>query len=135
MTLTAYLKDKRIRYLITGGLNSIIGYSIGLLFYDLLKNYLNIIFIVLLVNAITITLSFVTYKFFVFKTKSNWFKEYIKSYLVYGGGAIVSAFGIWLLVDKFNIPFWISQGLMIGVIAIYSYVMHSKYTFKVRVDK
>jgi putative flippase GtrA len=72
----------------------------------------------------------VTYKMFVFQTKGNWLAEYLRTYLVYGGIAIVGIGLLWILVDGLVLPFWIAQGLVIAVTVVISYLSHSRFTFR-----
>ena len=84
----------------------------------------------LLVNIVTISVSFLTYKLFVFKTSGNWWAEYLKAYVVYGTLALLSVFILWILVDVYKVTIWLAQGLLVIVTVIISYVGHSNITFK-----
>lgn len=121
--------QKKIRYLLVGCVNTIIGYSIGIVLYKALGSNLGIIWVGILSNMISITVSFLTYKIFVFRTKGMWVLEYAKSYLIYSGIAVISIFFLWLFVEKMNISIWLSQALVIGVTVIISYLGHSRFTF------
>lgn len=74
-------------------------------------------------------MSFSTYKLFVFKTKGNWLREYMKSYIVYGFAALISIIGLWLLVDFLDINIWFAQAVVMVAIVIISYIGHDRYTF------
>jgi putative flippase GtrA len=120
----------KIKYLLAGGVNTIFGYFISLSIYQLLKNDSHIIIIGIISNIVAITFTFLIYKLFVFCSKGNWLKEYFKSYLVYGGGAIIGTLAIWVLVDKFSIPFAISQGIITIAMVCYSFFMNKNFTFR-----
>jgi len=126
------LNQKNIRYLLVGGINTIVGYSIGIAIYKALASNLGIIWVGILSNIISITVSFLTYKIFVFRTKGMWVLEYVKSYLIYGGTAVISIFFLWFFVEKMNISIWLSQALVIVVTVIISYLGHSRFTFSRR---
>lgn len=74
-------------------------------------------------------MAFLTYKLFVFQTRGNWWREYARSYLVYGTTALLSIVMLWLMVDFMAIPFWIAQALMIVLTVIVSYNGHARFTF------
>lgn len=76
------------------------------------------------------TLSFLTYKCFIFKTEGDWLKEYIRSCSVYGFSIFFGIFFVWILVDLIKIPFWIAQGLILIATVFVSYIGHKNYTFK-----
>jgi putative flippase GtrA len=120
---------KKARYLIAGSFNTISGYTISIGLYLLMQPYLHIVLIGIVTNIITVTLSFLTYKYFVFKTNGNWTKEYIRSYSVYGVSIILGIFLIWILVDFVKVSFWIAQGVVLFMTALFSYFGHKNYTF------
>ncbi len=120
----------KFRYLIVGGVNTVFGYLEGLLIYTQLEYKLHIIIIGILINIISISFSFITTKLFVFQTKGRWLSEYLKSYVVYGGVAILSTLLMWLLVEYCKIAFWIAQALIIISISLFSFIAHKEYTFK-----
>lgn len=122
--------QERIRYLLVGCFNSLAGYSIGVGIYTALVNKFDIVWIGLISNVFSITVSFLTYKFFVFRTKGVWLSEYLKAYLVYGGVAIVGIFFLWFFLDIMKFSIWISQALIIIATVIFSFLGHSRFTFK-----
>ena len=74
------IDEKKKRYLIIGLTNTIFGYFIGILNYILFYKIIGIFFLSVLNNIVSITFSFLTYKYFVFKTNNNYIlKEYFKS--------------------------------------------------------
>lgn len=125
----------KIRYLLAGGFNTIFGYSISVSLYVLFGKILHVVAISLAANIIAITVSFLIYKYFVFKTSGNGLKEYFRSYLVYGSSALIGTFCLWLLVDIFNIAFWLSQGLVMLIAVLFSYVGHKRFTFSIQPEK
>lgn len=122
------LTEKK-RYLIAGIGNSVFGYSVGLMLYESFSLRFHIIVISVIANILAISLAFITYKMFVFKTQGNWVSEYMKCYLVYGGTAVFGTALIWIFVDFFKWPFWISQLIVIGITMVTSYFMHRIFTF------
>jgi putative flippase GtrA len=84
---------KLIRYLIVGAFNTIFGYGCFALFTLLLSPHLSYGYVVasLLANVFSITFAFFGYKWFVFKTKGNYLREWIRCVGVYSGSMILSA--------------------------------------------
>lgn len=124
------LKDKKIRYVLAGAWNTLFGYCLMVSLYENFNKDLHLVFIAFLSSFIAITMSFLTYKIFVFKTKGNWFQEWMRSFLVYGGASLVSTTILWLLIDIFLIDIYIAQAISIVIVIIVSYISHSKFTFK-----
>ena len=121
------------KFLIVGFLNTIFGYSVGLVNYFLFFELIGIIGVGILNNIINITFAFIMFKRFVFKTiNTNWFFEYLRSYVVYGVKAVVGIFVLWLFVSILNINIYISQAVAMLVTIFLSYTGHKNFTFKVK---
>lgn len=125
--------NQKIRYLIVGAFNTGVGYLLGVFFYHILKGYLHIVEIGLLTNFICISISFVAYKLWVFKTVGNWTVEYFRCFLVYGFSGVISIIFLYLLVDVLAVNIWFAQALAISITIVVSYIQHNKYTFKQKV--
>ena len=121
---------RELRYLLVGGFNTLFGYSLGVGLYLALSLWLHILIIAVIGNLIAISVSFTTYKLLVFQTRGRWLREYLKSYVVYGGSAVLGTVLLWFLVDGLALPIWIAQGLAILITAIVSYIGHSRFTFR-----
>jgi putative flippase GtrA len=82
-----------IRYLIVGACNTVFGYGCFALFTLLLTPLLAYGYVAasLLANLFSITFAFLGYKWFVFRTKGNYLKEWIRCVGVYTGSMILSA--------------------------------------------
>jgi putative flippase GtrA len=82
-----------VRYLAVGACNTIFGYGCFALFTLLLTPLLAYGYVVasLLANLFSITFAFFGYKWFVFRTKGNYLKEWIRCVAVYAGSMILSA--------------------------------------------
>ena len=124
---------QKVRYLAAGGVNTVVGYGVGVAAYQLLVDSLHIVVIGILANIVTITFSFLTYKTLVFQTKGQWLQEYLKAYVVYGGVAIIGIFLLWLFVNKLDLSIWVAQGLAIMLTVAASYIGHARFTFRVKV--
>lgn len=123
------IKYLNIRYLMAGLWNTIFGYTVGLGLYNVFHIYTHIVFISIFANILSISMSFITYKLFVFNVRGNWLKQYTRCYLMYGTISLVSTGFLWVSVDFFKIPFWLAQGLVIPGMILFSYVGHKKFTF------
>lgn len=123
------LSAQRKQYLAVGIFNTLMGYLIGVGGYELFVGKMGIIWIGLIANILSITVSFISYKTLVFKTKGMWLSEYIKAYMVYGGVALIGICLLWLTVDVMRISIWQAQAMVMVCGFIFSYVGHSKFTF------
>lgn len=126
------LNNKKIHYLLVGGFNTLAGYLIGIGIYKVLNSDFGIVWVGIIANIISITVSFLTYKLLVFKTKGKWISEYAKSYIVYGVVAIIGIFLLWFFMEKIIISIWLAQALIMVITIAISYIAHSKFTFQSR---
>ena len=122
-------EDQRARYLAAGAVNTLFGYLSSNALYYSLSSHLHILAIGAIASVINITFSFLTYKLYVFRTKGNWLREYLRCYVVYGVGTVIALLAMWLLVDFLSVQFWLAQALVMAVIIVFSYFGHSRFSF------
>lgn len=130
MNFASLWADLRLRYFMVGGGNTAVGYVLSLGIYALLKNIMPVVGIGIVVNAVCITFSFLSYKILVFHTKGNWFFEYLRAWTVYGVGAVLAVAMLWFFMKFLVTPFWLAQGLCLIVTIVVSYFGHKYFTFR-----
>ena len=128
------VRSAQVRYLAVGMANTIVGYCLGVGLYNLLSPRFHILAIGAITNVFSISFSFAAHKLFVFRTQGRWLKEYFRSYVVYGGVAIIGIIALWILVDGLHMPIWLAQGLSICIGVVISYAGHSRFTFSPKKD-
>jgi putative flippase GtrA len=127
------------RYLVVGIWNTAFAYGTFALFTALLDSYMAASYMAggLLSSLLNITVSFLGYKWFVFKTKGNYLREWARCVMVYSGGI---ALGLALLPptvflvryatgDARSAPY-IAGALLLGLQVILSFLGHKKFSFK-----
>lgn len=130
VNIRRYLARAEIRYILIGIVNTLFGYLFGGVLYIILINKINFIYILIFVNIISITFSFITYRKYVFKSNGKWLEEYLRCYMVYGVGALLGSAIVWFLVQKADISIWFAQAVAIIFVALASYIGHKKFTFR-----
>jgi len=126
------IRSSQFRYLLAGLWNTIFGYGLMVSLYDGFKTQVHILILSAICNLISISMSFLTYKLYVFRTQGNWLAEWLRSFVVYGGAAVLSTALLWGLVDFVQLNIYISQALAIIIVVVISYLGHSKFTFKIK---
>jgi len=87
------------RFLAVGGFNTLFGYGLfALLNWSLTPVPYGYLWATILANLIAITVAFLGYKWFVFRTRGNYLREWIRCFGVYGGSALVGLAGLPILV-------------------------------------
>jgi putative flippase GtrA len=125
------MNRKRVaRYLLVGGWNTLFGYGVTVFLYQKLHLVLSILLIATISNGIAISMSFLTHRYWVFKSKGHFLREYLKSFVVYGASGVVSIASLWVMVDHVGLSIWTAQALAMILTVIASYFGHSRFTFR-----
>ena len=133
-----------IRFLLVGGFNTVFSIALAYVFTFPLETFfpkLHRAAITTIANYAAlpsaITVAFLLYKWFVFRTRGNYFKEWLKVFAVYGVSLpfplVVSPVATSVLLSLHVKPRPASLLALItnsAVIACYSYFAHKKFSFK-----
>ncbi|MBF0193592.1 MAG: GtrA family protein [Magnetococcales bacterium] len=119
-----------IRYLIGGAYNTLFGFLFFATIYYYFSEQVHYIILAIISNIAAITNSFIVYRLFVFKSKGNILKEYLRVYVVYGLSAIISLIIMALMVELLQIHPVVTQGVILFVTVIISYFGHKNFSFK-----
>jgi putative flippase GtrA len=127
------------RYLIVGGANTLFGYGTFALLTALLTGVIPYAYVLASVvsSVINITVSYLNYKRFVFKTKGNYLREWLRCVAVYSGGIAISAALLPVLVLAIkrgtrldSAAPYVAGALLMGLQTIYSFIGHKKFSFR-----
>lgn len=125
--------DKKIRFLIIGGVNTLWGIAAYPVLFVILDPWgVNYLVTLLLAYAVSIAFSFTTQKYLVFKTRGNHVRELSRFLGLQGGIFALNLIALPALVvaTAWN-PVFIQIGLSI-VIAVLSYFFHDLVTFRAK---
>jgi len=121
----------KLRFLITGFVNTVFGYFCGVIIYNNFYDKISIVYIGLISNFISISFSFLTNKFFVFKkSKGSFLFQYFKSFLTHGLIVIIGVFTLWFSISLLFLNIYLAQAAVVGISIILLYLLHKKFTFK-----
>ena len=126
--------EKKIKfaknYFFIGITNTLFGYFFGVYILFLFKTSIGILACSIVSHLTSVTFSFFTLFFFVFKQQSLFIKKLIKFHSSY---LILSIFNYLILklsIDFFQINFFISQGFVILFSIIFGLIINIKYNFR-----
>lgn len=150
----AFSAGEVVRYLIVGGINTVLGIATFSVTLFLLNRFLPAqvfgitstqarlaIAANILSTPLNITISYLNYKFFVFRTRGNMLREWLKAFGVYGVSTLVGLAALGFVTRGVEIalhgrmplgkgtPGYIAGVLMTGATTIISYIGHKKVTF------
>ena len=127
------------RYLLVGGFNTVFGYGIFALLNWLFTgtgrySYMYAIF---LASIIGITISFLGYKWFVFRTHGNYLAEWIRCVGVYSTSMIMGLVGMPILVPLLQRVLshperasYLGGAIMTGITVIFGFFGHKNVSFR-----
>ena len=139
--LTAHIPPGQFgRYLLVGLWNTLFGYGMFAAFTALLNPVVShsYMWASALSSVINITVAFLGYKWFVFKTKGNYLREWLRCMTVYGSGIVLGLIVLPILVFliRHNTRFdaqapYIAGALLSGFVVVYSFLGHKHFSFRV----
>ena len=126
------------RYLMVGLWNTAFGYGTYALFTALLQDRVPAAYLVasLLASVLNITVAFLGYKCFVFKTRGNYLKEWVRCLMVYSGtialGLVLLPPAVFLVEhftgDSRSAPY-IAGALVLGIQVVINFFGHRSFAF------
>jgi len=133
-----------VRYLCVGGFNTLFGYGAFSLTLHLLNHlvaarylYLTVVASSVVSTPLSITVAYFGYKLFVFKTKGNYLREWIKCFGVYGVGMLPGLFVLSgltrMLQSMLHMPRgagYLAGAIVQGFTVIFSFLGHKNITFR-----
>lgn len=142
-----------LRYLCVGVFNTLFGYTVFAVLNFLLHRSgvpVSYLFASALSNLISITVAYLAYKFFVFRTRGNYLSEWLKAMAVYWSGFVPSLFLLpalvrvlnWILpahvallhhsVVRRDLAPYIATAILMAFGVVYSFFGHKNVTFRQR---
>lgn len=127
------------RYLLVGAWNTLFGFGSYAYFTAILSPMIphSYIFASVISSLLNISVSYLGYKWFVFKTKGNYLREWIRCVGVYSGGILFGVVALPVLVSviRRNTRFfvqapYIAGALLTAFMVVYSFVVHRKFSFR-----
>jgi len=128
--VSALLARQEVRYLMAGGWNTVFGYGVYVWLLWLFQPQVHYMAIAVATNVLAITMAYATHKLFVFRTKGNVLREYLKFYGVYGVTAVLGLAALPLCVEWLGMSPYVAPLLILGVTVVVSYFGHKHFSFK-----
>lgn len=129
------------RYLLVGGFNTVVGYG---LFACLNWSFTGLgtysyMYATFLASIISITVAFLGYKWFVFRTRGNYLREWIRCVGVYGSSMVIGLIGMPILVPILQAHMrqpqrasYLAGAIMTLVTILFSFFGHKNVSFRQR---
>ena len=129
---------QKMRFLLVGGFNTVFAYLVlillNMLFSSILEDVLlpvAIANIALIIQYIlTINVSFITMRYYVFQSHGNWRKEWLKAWSVYIFLYLMNAPILSFLMTVLGWSTWLAQGVYLIFSTIVTFFLHKYYSFR-----
>lgn len=128
-----------MRYLLVGGFNTVFGYGLFAFLnwsFTGLGTY-SYMYASFLASIISITVAFLGYKWFVFRTRGNYLKEWIRCVGVYGSSMVIGLIGMPILVPILQAHMrqpqrasYLAGAIMTVVTILFSFFGHKNVSFR-----
>lgn len=132
-----------VRYVFVGGFNTVFGYGVFALLNWLMRglgNY-SYMYAAVLSNFIAISVAFLGYKWFVFRTKGNYLIEWIRCFGVYGTSALIGLAGLPILVtilrphmQRPELASYLAAAIMTVITVVFSFFGHKNVSFRQSIE-
>ena len=129
---------QKTRFLLVGGFNTVFAY--------LFLNFLNIFFGICLQNTLspvmianlalivqyilTVNVSVITMRYYVFQSHGNFYKEWLKAWSVYIFLYLINVPVLTFMMIVLGLSAWLAQGIYIIFSTILTFWLHKHYSFK-----
>lgn len=132
---------EKLRFLLVGGFNTVFAYAVLLLlnwgigalndkqgWHLSLALVANVALVVQYI--LTINVSFVTMRYYVFRSSGNWRLEWLKAWSVYIFIYCINAPILTFLMTICRFEVWLAQGIYLTVSAIITFLLHKYFSFR-----
>ncbi len=128
-----------VRYLFVGGFNTVFGYGVFALLNWLMRglgNY-SYMYAAVLSNFIAISVAFLGYKWFVFRTRGNYLIEWIRCFGVYWTSSLIGLSALPILVtilrphmQRPELASYLAAALIMVFGVVFSFFGHKRFSFR-----
>jgi len=130
--LARLLEDERVRFLIFGGINTVIGYGLFALFELFLGKYIGYLGSLYVSYALATILAFYLHRRFTFRasTSGKVVVDFLRFQSVYLVSLLVNTAALPLLVEWFGLKPLVAQAVIVVITTAISYVGHKWFSFR-----
>src|SRR5438876_9460469 len=129
-------EGRPLRFLLVGGWNTLFGIASFAALWHLTRPIeLHYVWVAIIANLVAVTVAFVAYKLFVFRTSGNVLHEYLRFWASYAFLIGAQFAGLAFCVSVLHIQPVIANVLVVAASVAVSWVLHNRFTFRRRAEK
>lgn len=126
----ALLDDRRMRYLLVGGFNTVVGYSVFALLYWALNPWVHYLVLAVMSHFLAVINSFLTQRQWVFRDRGPRWPAFVRFNLTTLSALAFGLVAMAVLVDLLGVHPLLAQALVILLSSVGLYLLHRRYTFR-----
>lgn len=128
------LRDDRVRFLVIGGVNTVVGYGLFVFVQRLIGDHVSYFGSVLIAHLGASLLAFFLYRHWVFRVRGNLIVDFLRFQLVYVAPLLANLLALPFLVAVAGINVYVAQAMIVVVTSVVSYVGHKFFSFRRPID-
>jgi putative flippase GtrA len=121
---------KEVLFVIVGGLNTLIGFALFLVFHGLIGDRLTYQFTLVPTYAVGTLIAFGTQRWMVFRVRGQVLGDLARFTGVQACALALNAVVLTLLTETLDLPVVLGQAVSLAVVVIASYFAHLLFTFR-----
>ena len=119
--------NQKVRFLLVGGYNTVFSYLLYVLLYYFGLGAQLSLFLSFVISSLN---SYLTQKFYVFNTRGDYIKEYIKCLSTWVGSYFLNSFLLFVFMRFLGLNAYIAEFVALVLLTIYSFVALKYFAFK-----
>ena len=127
--------NRKLRFLIVGGWNTLFGYLCFYGLYLLAANRVHYLIVTAVAHFINIIQAYVMHRWLVFRSDDKVTKEFLRFNASYIGTFLFGLLAMFLLVEAAALSPPVAQAIVILMNVVLSYVLHSRVSFRPPSDR
>ncbi len=124
-----------VRFLIAGAYNTVFGYVVFSVLFELFGRQINYVAIACLSQAISVVSAFMVHRHFVFTYSGQWLTSFFRFNISQMGTFAFGLAALYGLVSRTRLSPLLAQAIVICASAIISYILHRYFSFRVHEDR
>jgi putative flippase GtrA len=127
--------NRRIRFLVVGGWNTVVGWTTFFVLYALLSTWLNYLVIATISYVLIVTNAFVCQRMLVFRSRTPWPAAYLRFNITQLFALLWGIGGLAFFVQVVHLSPPVGQCIVLPIGLVLTYAMHRRFSFAVGIDE
>jgi putative flippase GtrA len=127
--LRQYFQNREVRYLVVGGVNTVVGFSAFTIFIGFL-GYERYLLSLAFSHIFATSFAFLLYRRVVFKVRGKWVLDFVRFQLVYLAALLANIPLLYLCVQVLRLNPLAAQAVCVILVVVSSYFGHRFFSFR-----